>query len=160
MKIPRRKFIKAGIIAAACAGIPLTLGPATAQDQGGGEKRGGYFPIPAEVQDDPTSYYTMATFVPYVNSGFRLLVGRQWKYMKLMQVKNLCPAAAANAPVNDLGECFSLTFRAARGQKIRQQTYSIRHAALGTFSLFLVPVDRRTRTSAEYYEAVINRRVL
>ena len=158
MKIPRRTFIKAGIIAAACAGVPLTLGPASAQDQGAGNQRGGYFPIPAEVQDDPTSYYTMATFVPYVKSGFQLQVGRLWKHMKLVEVKNLCPPAAANAPSNNLNECFSLTFMAARGQKIEQKAYTVRHAALGKFTLFLVPVGRRTRTSPEYYEAIINRR--
>lgn len=157
MKIPRRTFIKAGIIAAACAGVPLTLGPASAQDQGGGDRRGGYFPIPTEVQNDPTSYYTMATFVPYVKSGFQFQAGRLWKHMKLTEVKNLCPPAAG-AQVNNLGECFSLTFIAARGQKIEQKIYTVRHAALGKFSLFLVPVGRRTRTSPEYYEAVINRR--
>jgi hypothetical protein len=155
MKIPRRTFIKAGIIAAACAGVPLTLGPASAQDAG--DQRGGYFPIPAEVQDDPTSYYTMATFVPYVKSAFKLQVGRLWKHMQLIEVKSLRPAATG-APVNNLGECFSLTFIAARGQKIEQKIYTVRHAALGTFSLFLVPVGRRTRTTPEYYEAVINRR--
>ncbi len=155
MKIPRRTFIKAGIIAAACASVPLTLGPASAQDASG--QRGGYFPIPTEVQDDPTSYYTMATFVPYIKSAFKLQVGRVWKHMQLIEVKNLRPTAPG-APVNNLGECFSLTFIAARGQKIEQKIYTVRHAALGTFSLFLVPVGRRTRTTPEYYEAVINRR--
>ena len=157
MRIPRRTFIKAGIIAAACAGVPLTLGPASAQDQSTGDKRGGYFPIPAEVQEDPTSYYTMATFMPYLKSGFQIQMGRLWKHMKLIEVKNLCPKTD-NAPANNLNECFSLTFIAARGQKIEQKAYTVRHAALGKFTLFLVPVDRRTRTSPEYYEAVINRR--
>ena len=156
MKIPRRTCIKAGIIAAACAGVPLTLlGPATAQDQSA--QRGGYFPIPPEVQNDPTSYYTMATFVPYIKSAFQFQVGRLWKHMKLGEVKNLCPPQAG-ASVNHLGECFSLVFIAARGQKIEQKIYTVRHAALGKFSLFLVPIGRRTRTSPEYYEAIINRR--
>ena len=155
MKIPRRTFIKAGIIAAACAGVPLALVTSSAQD--GSAQRGGYFPIPPEVQNDPTSYYTMATFVPYIKSGFQFQVGRLWKHMKLVEVKNLCPPQA-NASVNNLGECFSLSFIAARGQKIEQKIYTVRHAALGKFSLFLVPIGRRTRTTPEYYEAVINRR--
>ena len=159
MNIPRRKFIQAGIIAAACAGVPLTLGPTSAQiQQDGGGQRGGYFPIPPEVQDDPTNYYTMATFAPYVKTGFMILIGRAWRGMMLTEVKDLCPQKAAQ-PVNNLDECFALTFRAARGQKIEQKIYSIRHPALGKFSLFLVPVGRRTRTSsAEFYEAIINRR--
>ncbi|HYG79463.1 MAG TPA: hypothetical protein VD861_03705 [Pyrinomonadaceae bacterium] len=158
MNIPRRKFIKAGIVAAACAGVPLTIGPATAQkQQGTGRRQEGYFAIPAEVQNDPTSYYNMATFAPYVKTGFLILIGRTWRHMKLIEVKNLRPAAGS-APADNLDECFSLTFMAGRGQKIEQKVYSIRHAALGKFSLFLVPVGRRTRTSPEYYEAVINRR--
>jgi hypothetical protein len=157
MNIPRRKFIQAGIVAAACAGVPLTIGPASAQKQGDGSQRGGYFQVPAEVQDDPTSYYNMATFAPYVNTGFLILIGRAWRHMKLVEVKNLRPQTSV-APANNLDESFSLTFIAGRGQKIEQKVYSIRHAALGKFSLFLVPVGRRTRTSPEYYEAVINRR--
>ena len=158
MKIPRRTFIKAGIIAAACAGVPVALGPASAQDQqDGSRQRGGYFPIPPEVQNDPTSYYTMATFAPYVNSGFYILINRKWVTMRLIELKNNCPKPAGQS-VQNYGECFSLTFRAARGWKIEQKVYTLRHAALGTFSLFLVPVGRRTRTSLEFYEAVINRR--
>ena len=158
MNIPRRQFIKAGIVTAACAGLPLTIGPASAQKQRGtGRRQEGYFAIPAEVQDDPTSYYSMATFAPYVNSGFLILIGRAWKHMKLVEVKSLRPAKG-DAAVKSLEESFSLVFLASRGQKIEQKVYSIRHAALGKFSLFLVPIGRRTRTTPEYYEAVINRR--
>ena len=158
MNIPRRKFIKAGLVAAACAGVPLTIGPASAQKQPGtGRRSEGYFAIPAEVQNDPVSYYNMATFAPYVKSGFLILIGRTWRYMTLVEVKNL-NTSSGNAPVKNLDECFSLIFLASRGQKIEQKLYNIRHAALGKFSLFLVPIGRRTRTSPEYYEAVINRR--
>lgn len=159
MNIPRRKFIKAGVVAAACAGLPVTLGPGSALGQEGsdaGRQEGGYFQVPPEVQNDPMSYYTRETFAPYVKTGFLIQIGRAWKYMTLIEVKNLCPSTAKE-PVQNLGECFSLTFLAPRGQKIEQKTYNIRHGALGRFSLFLVPVGRRTRTSPEYYEAIINR---
>ncbi|HEY0376978.1 MAG TPA: hypothetical protein VGC87_08480 [Pyrinomonadaceae bacterium] len=158
MKIPRRRFIQAGIVAAACAGVPLTIGPASAQkQQDGGRQQGGYFQVPAEVQNDPASYYNMATFLPYVKTGFLILIGRTWRYMTLVEVKNLSPKTGG-VPAGNLDECFSLTFLASRGQKIEQKTYSLRHAALGKFSLFLVPIGRRTRTTPEYYEAIINRR--
>lgn len=159
MNIPRRKFIKAGIVAAACAGVPLTIGPASAQkQQGTGRRQEGYFQIPAEVQNDPVSYYSMATFAPYVKSGFLILIGKTWRYMTLVEVKDLRPSSSGNAPIKNLDESFSLTFLASRGQKIEQKVYNIRHAALGKFSLFLVPIGRRTRNTPEYYEAVINRR--
>src|SRR4051812_10609728 len=110
MKIPRRRFIQAGIVAAACAGVPLTIGPASAQRQpDSGRPQGGYFPVPAEVQNDPTSYYNMATFAPYVKTGFLILIGRTWRYMTLVEVKNLRPQTG-NAPARNLDECFSLTF--------------------------------------------------
>ena len=158
MNIPRRKFIKAGLVAAACAGVPLTIGPASAQKpQDGSRRQEGYFPIPAEVQNDPTNYYTMATFAPYVKTGFLILIGRTWRYMTLVEVKDL-RRSKGNTPVQNLEESFSLIFLASRGQKIEQKVYSMRHGALGKFSLFLVPVGRRTRTSPEYYEAIINRR--
>lgn len=158
MSIPRRKFIKAGIVAAACAGLPLTIGPASAQKQDGSRPQGDYFQIPSEVQNDPMSYYNMATFTPYVKTGFLILIGKTWRYMTLVEVKNLNPLMSGNEPVKNLNESFSLIFLASRGQKIEQKVYNIRHGALGKFSLFLVPIGRRTRTSPEYYEAVINRR--
>jgi hypothetical protein len=157
MKIPRRRFIQAGVVAAACVGARLTIGPASAQQQDSGRPQGGYFAVPPEVQNDPASYYNMATFLPYVKTGFLILIGRTWRYMTLVEVKNLSPKAGGE-PATNLDECFSLTFLASRGQKIEQKVYNIRHAALGKFSLFLVPVGRRTRTTPEYYEAVINRR--
>jgi hypothetical protein len=99
----------------------------------------------------------MATFAPYVNTGFYLLLNRKWVLTRLVELKNLCPKSAGQS-VQNYGECFSLIFRAARGWKIEQKTHTLRHGALGTFSLFIVPVGRRGRASVEYYEAIINRR--
>lgn len=49
---------------------------------------------------------------------------------------------------------FSLLFRAESDLRLLQDTYPMRHAVLGEFTMFLVPVGQDRRGS--YYEAVFN----
>jgi hypothetical protein len=49
---------------------------------------------------------------------------------------------------------FSLLFRADPQVRLLQDTYPMRHAVLGEFTMFLVPVGRDRR--GRYYEAVFN----
>lgn len=51
--------------------------------------------------------------------------------------------------------CFSALFTGPASNPLRQQTYRLQHAALGTFSVFLVPVGRPGREVS--YEATFNR---
>jgi hypothetical protein len=158
MNVPRRKFIKAGIIVAACAALPFKSLVSTGQETGSGST-GGYFPIPPEVQNDPMNYYTRATFTPYVKSTFSFhMGGSSWRPVTLIEVKDLCPATVTQ-PVTKLGECFSLLFSGMPNHTLRQKTYTTYHAALGKFSLFIVPVGKDARWKTEYYQAIINRRL-
>lgn len=158
MNISRRKFMKAGIIATAFAGIPLRTLIAPGQ-QSGSRQSGGLFPIPPEIQNDLLNYYTSATFKPYVKTLFHLRSGRSdTRYVRLVEVKDICDASDQES-VKTLGDCFSLVFLGMRNQTSKQNTYKVQHPALGKFSLFLVPVGRRTpRTNQQYYQAIINRR--
>ena len=52
-------------------------------------------------------------------------------------------------------EQFSLRFRGDRAQVFPQQTYAMKHDAVGEFELFLVPIGRDE--SGTLYEAVFNR---
>jgi hypothetical protein len=159
MNIPRRSFIKAGIVAAVCAGIPLKEHLVTGQQQGGRRQPEGYFPIPVEVQNDPINYYTRATFAPYVKSTFKFhLGGTSWRPVTLTEVKDLCPKTGKE-PVTTLGECFSLVFMGMPKHTLPQKTYTVYHPALGKFSLFIVPVGKDKRWKTEYYQAIINRRL-
>lgn len=54
-----------------------------------------------------------------------------------------------------LQECFSLVFRAPADMTPVQQQFALRHAQLGTHSLFLVPF--RQDAAGVYFEAVFNR---
>jgi len=55
-------------------------------------------------------------------------------------------------------DAFSLTFAGAASDALTQETRTLRNADLGTFSLFVVPVERST-TSQQHYQAVIDRTV-
>lgn len=52
-------------------------------------------------------------------------------------------------------EQFSLLFRGPGGRPLPQRIYGLRHAVLGTFSIFIVPVGRDAQ--GVLYEAVFNR---
>lgn len=159
MTLSRRKFMKAGIMVAAFAGIPLKTLVAPGQQLGGGQPSGELYPIPVEAQNDLLNYYTSSTFKPYINSLFQIrLTNNDAKYITLVEVKDNCPAPAQNG-VTTLGDCYSLLFLSMRNQSSKQNTYIVKHPSLGEFSLFIVPVGKRiARTNQQYYEAVINRR--
>ena len=157
MNLSRRKFMKTGAMVAAFASIPLKTLVAPGQQSGTGQST--LFPIPPQAQNDLLNYYTSSTFKPYVNSLFQIRLSRlDVKYVTLVEVKNACPASGQNG-VTTLGDCFSLLFLGMRNQSSKQNTYIVKHPALGEFSLFLVPVGKRiARTNQQYYEAIINRR--
>jgi hypothetical protein len=52
-------------------------------------------------------------------------------------------------------EQFSLRFRGDRASIYPQRIYAVKHASIGEFELFLVPVGRDD--SGTFYEAVFNR---
>jgi hypothetical protein len=147
MKLSRRKFIKAGAMVAAFAGVSLTTGLADAQKSGSRGSNiltddGG---VPAPQKLDMLGFYNMSTFVPYVNTAFRVrMASSPQRTITLSQIKGT-------------DESFSLTFVGPRGKLIPQNTYEISHPALGDFYLFLVPVGMRALGKPEYFEAVINR---
>ena len=157
MSISRRKFLQAGSAIALAAGFPLKTAMTSAQQR----------PITATAPPPQSSAkgdtrttpdkrfanlanYTKATFAAQLNSMFRI----QSKLAKPVEVKLIEVKDTGPIPDQQSGkECFSLLFI---GQpRLRQDTYTIDHAALGKFALLLVPVGKDKKGS--YYEAVINR---
>lgn len=143
MAISRRRFMRAGAIAAIAAGICLKPSFNTlAQDligQFGGSTT------------DPLANYTQATFTQYVNSIFRLY-GRVTVDVTLMKVEDTLPAKVSREGGR---ESFALHFRGG-GISLPQDSYLVEHAALGTFRLFLVP-SGADENGAQGYVAIINR---
>ena len=120
MAISRRKFMRAGTIAAIAAGVCLKPSlNMLAQDLIG------QFSEPAT---DPLSNYTQATFAQYVNSIFRVR-GRVTVDVTLERVQDTLPAKVSRAGGR---ESFELHFRGG-GTRLSQDSYRIEHAALGNF---------------------------
>lgn len=156
--------MKAGAIAAACAGLPLKS--ALAQN--------GQTPIdiivrPSKVKPPPPppgsidqlGYYSKSAFTPYVNTNFQVSLGpSNTRGLQLVEVGDYLPSLAqVDATAKSMGtECFSLLFTTPPGKPFQQDTYMIEHIALGTFYMFLVPVSEDIKERPDYYEAVIYRR--
>ena len=138
MPISRRIFIKTASIAAVAA---VTLGKSTL----------GSLVQGAIQSNDPLANYTQATFTQYINSIFRLH-GFRTVEVTLEKVEDTLPA---NVSRDGGRESFVLHFRGG-SVELPQNTYTVEHAALGTFQLFLVPngVDQN---GAQSYVATINR---
>jgi hypothetical protein len=159
MAIARREFLRASSVFALSAGLSLSLA-----DLAMGQKRRTNLPqkdsgfiVPFEAQRNPLFQMSKETFSPYVNTTFIIDPGHTFPLeVTLMEVKDLRSASdrQRNLPGKD---CFSLTFRATQESSLKQGTYRVRHGALGTFDLFIVPVgDKQER---QYFEAIFNRLV-
>jgi hypothetical protein len=143
MSSSRRKFLKAGMLAALFAAVPLK----NVLSQSSIDKDGNPSDQSPAVPYDPLANYTKATFISYLNSVFQLRTVKGVVAVTLLKVDDL-PAAKG-------GECFSLLFRGG-SSALRQNTYTVDHASLGTFQLFLVPVGT-DNNGAQGYLATINR---
>jgi uncharacterized protein DUF6916 len=139
MSVSRRFFIKTASVAAIAAGITAkpTLA-AIAQDF-------------SKASPDPLSYYTQSTFTQYLNSIFRLR-GRITVEVALIKVEDTLPAKVTRGGGR---ESFVLHFRGG-ANALPQDTYTVEHAALGTFKLFLVPAGA-DENGAQGYTATVNR---
>lgn len=108
---------------------------------------------PGELAQDPLANYTRSTFVQYLNSIFRLSGGiYQPVDVTLTEVTDMMPANTTQAAGR---ECFSLLFR-GEAVALPQGTYTVEHASLGRFALFLVPAGADAR-GVQGYLATINR---
>jgi hypothetical protein len=161
LSLSRRKFIKAGAIAAACVGLPASLAQAAS----------GRAPLlnrsvesllleqhpPTVSSLDLLGYYDKSAFIPYVNTKFNVYLGESnVRGVTLKKVSDYLQLSDSLAAVSG-SECFSLLFTIAPGNPFQQDTYRIEHEALGAFYMFVVPVSPHKNKSLDYYEAVIFR---
>lgn len=140
--------MKAGIIATAVAGLPIK---SVFADQ------------PSEWQSsnllEQLRYFNQSTFAPYVNTKFRVsLSPTNSRTLTLTEDINPLGAAEQKSAASSGVECFSLLFSTYPGKPFTQDTYLVKHDALGTFYMFVVPVGPRNEKSPDYYEAVFYRR--
>lgn len=153
MSVSRRKFLKAGIVAAVCAPLLRPWEKAAAQtltDQ----------TAPSLSSLEQLNYYTKSTFSSYVNTRFRVYLGpSNTRSLNLKEVGDDTTSLTqtTGAVVTPGEECFSLLFTLPPGKPFVQDTYLIKHDALGTFYMFVVPVGAHHKIGVDYYEAIIYR---
>lgn len=98
---------------------------------------------------------TKQTFSQYVDTKF--IIDPDYTFpieSTLIEVKDLRSALAKKRNIPGQ-ECFLLTFRVEGKKTVKQGTYQVKHDALGTFELFVVP--SKDREGRLFFEAVINR---
>ena len=147
MATSRRNFLKSGAIGLLCAGVPTALARvAVGHPAGVGE----FSAANARSSFD----FSKDMFAPHLNTSFRIRTRKGVFDLILTNITDL--KATSRIPARFAGrESFSLLFTAARKTgSPAEGTYVIEHAALGRFSLFLVPVGMPTN---RHHEAVIVR---
>jgi hypothetical protein len=147
------------MMVAAFAGVPLGMAKTAAaqQSKDGRSDSATSGKAPNKGQTDRLFYYNKSTFTPYVNSTFRVhLNSSKAAAITLVGIEDFSDSQETLRAVGD--ECFTLQFNGSSGRAFGQQTYEVEHAALGQFSLFIVPVGMRTGKGETSYEAVFNRR--
>jgi len=142
MSTSRRRFLKAGMLTALFAAVPLrnVLG------QSWKDRDGNPGEVPG-VQSDNLGNFSKATFKSYLNSVFQMHT--------VYGIVEITLADIGDMPSSKGGECFSLLFRGG-SRKLSQGTYTLVHPSLGAFGLFLVP-SGSDQNGAQEYVATINR---
>ena len=144
----RRDFLRTGTMLVLSAGIPAVF----VNIVSGGQKVAKPQP---QVKQNNLDYFTRTTFTPYVNTTFQIQVGRSAKVaLTLIQVIDL--KAASKHPERIAGrESFSLLFHGPSTKRPADSVYTLEHAALGKFALFVVAGGKSV--VGQYYEAIITR---
>ena len=98
---------------------------------------------------------TLARFTPHLGSEFLVRSGETRLRATLVEADAHVPHAADRPGLR--GEAFSLVFASATAAPIGRTSSTLVHPVLGTFPLFLSPIESGRKTNR--YEAVIDRRL-
>lgn len=135
----RRKFLKQGALGAIAAGVTVGLA-----DKAIGHTSGN--------SSTALSGLDRAAFAAQLRTTFVINNGNRKVPLKLIEVNDLGSTRAITGP----REAFALVFSGNHSSALKQETYLIEHAKLGSFSMLLVPVFARDKT-VHYYEINVNR---
>lgn len=149
MSFSRRKFLRSGALVAAAASIPITKVMATESGTAGlaSEKK---------TALDSRLFLNRDAFTKCLNTRFSFSHAEvRSATLKLIEVRDLTPAADRRSAAATGKECFAAVFIGSVDDSLRQETYTVSHSSLGTFKMFLVPNNKNGQR--RYYEAVFNR---
>jgi TAT (twin-arginine translocation) pathway signal sequence len=159
MNISRRRFMKAGMMVAATALVPLGFAKRAVAQQakGSGPKPSSSGKPLSKDHLGQVFNYNKSSFTPYVNTEFRVYSkSSKAAAVTLTKIEDFPNSQEALEAFE--GECFSLQFAGPANKRFGQQTYEVEHSSLGKFHLFLVPVGMRRAKGEVSYEAVFNHR--
>ena len=153
MPVSRRRFLKVGTMVSLSAVVPLKSVLTVFGQQAGTEQQG-LFKVPDEIQVDER--LTEETFSRYLNSQFRLYTSPLTAInLELINVKHWDSTSTEHAAKAAKLDSFSVLFRGPRRTALESKTYRITHDQMGTFDLFISPVN--DRKNERLYQAVFNR---
>lgn len=113
--------------------------------------------VPAAAGAATTAPSTLADFAPHVGTPFYVTAGRSGTASLTLLKATAIPAKGmGRRPVS--GEAFSLLFGSPSALPGAGDIYTVRHAALGLFTTFVVPLGGGRNDLR--YEAVYNRHTL
>ena len=152
MIVARRDFLRAGTMLSFSAVIPMQSVVSVLAMQDGTDQ--GAFKIPAEAQSDER--LTQENFARHLYSTFRIETSPFTAIdLQLIEVKDGNSASAKQAAKKAERESFSVLFRGPRRVSLESRTYTFKHDQMGTFDLFISPVDDRKKQRT--YQAVFSR---
>ena len=157
MRLPRRKFLKAGLLSAVSAGVALSARRVVAQKQKSQivTSIDPLLDLPVQAQTDPVASFTPDTFKPYIGGIFTAPNARGEKVeLKLLSVETFKPTNPRSTRGIVKTESFTLTFQGASELSPFTSIYKINHPSLGDFQLFLT--NQKTGSGEILYQAVIN----
>jgi len=137
MSTSRRDFLKKGSLVALVAAVPVSLAERALAK--------------GSLATSAGLGLSKAAFLAELNTDFSLNDSNGVSRVKLVAVEDLRRTGKVVAGK----EGFSLLFKGGRTTVVKQDTYLIEHARLGTFSFLLVPM-RATDKDAPLYEAIVN----
>jgi hypothetical protein len=134
--------------------IPLKSVVSVFGQQQAGSEQMGLFKVPAESQADER--LTEENFSRYLYSRFRIYTSPLTAInLDLIDVKHW-DSASTKQPANAARlDSFSILFRGPRNIALESKIYRITHDQMGTFDLFISPVNDRKKQ--RLYQAVFNR---
>lgn len=97
-----------------------------------------------------------SSYLQLSSPAFTALAEGTSHHLELIAVEDL-PIAASVPALRDRDDAFSLRFRGEGRAAFAQGTHELRHPELGSFSLFLAPIEQLSET--QDYEAVVDRTI-
>ena len=151
MTVSRRKFLQAGTMVSLAAVIPVKS--VFGQMEVG---QRGLFKVPPESDADQFNRLTEETFSLYVNTKFRIYTSPLTAInLELIKVKRWERSSQPESVSAAQLDCFSVVFRGPRKIALESGTYKVEHDQMGSFDLFISPVNDRKKQRR--YQAVFNR---